>query len=450
MRELIRHILKEETSFVNHKGEYQKYDKIINKLVYLVFDEGICSFTWDAFEIPTRNGHVTQIILNFTPESFRELGYEKYHKLRTELKDAIMDYVPLFTQVYVAYDTTKCDDQLNESEHKQPKYLKVIESILEPFKDKDCVCDIKAKYKEEDDYYFVNIIVSNRDLDNKFPTNPQIRYYLGKLKREVSNYLHEYLPITFFVEIEDTPNCAGYNEYRNKLNESEDKKNSLLQTIENQGLYNFIDMSGLSFRDIKPILSKLPNVKGILKQFIRDFIFEKGTVWGENGASLDGYEIPLSNEKYIETIEVFDQESIKIEVWVFDVDQYGDREQKDQYVTSIKTLTNDELLAIVAWMMESIKEGTINESIVVKRRLDDLTRHITSTYKWLNPKRFDNFDEFLERVIFNVVRDFVSEIGDNQDYETQLKVREEIKPFVTQYIIDNYLEDIKYYFGIFT
>jgi hypothetical protein len=345
MRELIRHILKEETSFVNHKGEYQKYDKIINKLVYLVFDEGICSFTWDAFEIPTRNGHVTQIILNFTPESFRELGYEKYHKLRTELKDAIMDYVPLFTQVYVAYDTTKCDDQLNESE---------------------------------------------------------------------------------------------------------DKKNSLLQTIENQGLYNFIDMSGLSFRDIKPILSKLPNVKGILKQFIRDFIFEKGTVWGENGASLDGYEIPLSNEKYIETIEVFDQESIKIEVWVFDVDQYGDREQKDQYVTSIKTLTNDELLAIVAWMMESIKEGTINESIVVKRRLDDLSKHITSTYKWLNPKRFDNFDEFLERVIFNVVRDFVSELGDNQDYETQLKVREEIKPFVTQYIIDNYLEDIKYYFGIFT
>jgi hypothetical protein len=188
----------------------------------LVFDEGICSFTWDAFEIPTRNGHVTQIILNFTPESFRELGFEKYHKLRTELKDAIMDYVPLFTQVFVAYDTTKCDDQLNESEHKQPKYLKVIESILEPFKDKDCVCDIKAKYKEEDDYYFVNIIVSNKDLDDKFPTNPQIRYYLGKLKREVSNYLHEYLPITFFVEIEDTPNCAGYNEYRNKLNESED------------------------------------------------------------------------------------------------------------------------------------------------------------------------------------------------------------------------------------
>ena len=116
MRKLIKQILKEETSFVNHKENYQKYDKIINKLVYLVFDEGICSFTWDAFEIPTRNGHVTQIILNFTPESFRELGYEKYHKLRTELKDVIMNYVPLFTQVYVAYDTTKCDEQMNESE----------------------------------------------------------------------------------------------------------------------------------------------------------------------------------------------------------------------------------------------------------------------------------------------------------------------------------------------
>ena len=96
-----------------------------------------------------------------------------------------------------------------------------------------------------------------------------------------------------------------------------------------------------------------------------------------------------------------------------------------------------------------ILRETVNESTVVRRRLDDLSKHITSSYKWLNPRRFDNFDEFLNRVIFQSVRDFSSELG-IQDYERLLEVREEITPFVTQYINDNYLEDIKYYFEIFT
>jgi hypothetical protein len=90
----------------------------------------------------------------------------------------------------------------------------------------------------------------------------------------------------------------------------------------------------------------------------------------------------------------------------------------------------------------------VNESTVVRRRLDELPKHIKSSYKWLDPKRFGNFDEFLNRVIFQTVRDFSSELG-IQDYERLLEVREEIKPFVTQYINDNYLEDIKYYFDIF-
>lgn len=92
--------------------------------------------------------------------------------------------------------------------------------------------------------------------------------------------------------------------------------------------------------------------------------------------------------------------------------------------------------------------GVINESTVVRRRLDVLSKTITSTYKWLNPGAFSNFDEFLDRVIFSTVRDFSIELG-YEDYQTILKVREEIEPFVKQYIIENYLEDIKYYFDIF-
>ena len=96
-----------------------------------------------------------------------------------------------------------------------------------------------------------------------------------------------------------------------------------------------------------------------------------------------------------------------------------------------------------------ILRETVNESTVVRRRLGELPKHITSSYKWLDPKRFGNFDEFLNRVIFQTVRDFSSEELGIQDYERILEVREEIKPFVTQYINDNYLEDIKYYFDIF-
>jgi hypothetical protein len=41
----------------------------------------------------------------------------------------------------------------------------------------------------------------------------------------------------------------------------------------------------------------------------------------------------------------------------FDQDEYGHTEQNDQYITTINNLTNDELLTIIDWMMETIKNG---------------------------------------------------------------------------------------------
>ena len=37
----------------------------------------------------------------------------------------------------------------------------------------------------------------------------------------------------------------------------------------------------------------------------------------------------------------------------------------------------------------------------------ELRKYITSSFEWLNPKAFNNFDEFLERVIFSATRDYV-------------------------------------------
>jgi hypothetical protein len=141
----------------------------------------------------------------------------------------------------------------------------------------------------------------------------------------------------------------------NKLNESSIKEKSLINIIENEGLYDFIEMTGIDFNEVRSLLKHVDNPKEILKQYIREFVLEKGGVSGENYGSLFGLEIPLSNTKYVEDILVHDEDSIAIEIWEYHLDEYGHREQKDQYLTTINSLSNDELLTIVAWMMETIK-----------------------------------------------------------------------------------------------
>jgi uncharacterized protein (DUF2237 family) len=140
-------------------------------------------------------------------------------------------------------------------------------------------------------------------------------------------------------------------------NKSEDKKLKLVKLIEKDGLYNFIEMTGLDFNQVRSLLKQIDNPKEILKQYIREFVLEKGGVSGENYGSLFGLKIRLSNTKLINDIMVQDSDQIAVEIWEFYEDNYGQRITKDQYLTSINTLTNEELLSILSWMMETIKFG---------------------------------------------------------------------------------------------
>ena len=78
----------------------------------------------------------------------------------------------------------------------------------------------------------------------------------------------------------------------------------------------------------------------------------------------------------------------------------------------------------------------INESkelLLVKRRMDALLDYIEASYDWLSPRRFKDFDDFLERVVFTATRDFVAdEIGG--EYREQLKIRDELEPMVLELI----------------
>jgi hypothetical protein len=77
-----------------------------------------------------------------------------------------------------------------------------------------------------------------------------------------------------------------------------------------------------------------------------------------------------------------------------------------------------------------------NEMTLVKRRMHLLDEYIEMAYDWLSPRRFDNFEHFLKRVVFSATRDFVhDEIGG--EFEDQLNIREKLEPLVLRYIKNN-------------
>ena len=116
-------------------------------------------------------------------------------------------------------------------------------------------------------------------------------------------------------------------------------------------------MSGLDFNQVKSILNKMDNPKQIIKQYIREYVLEHDSIPGENYGSLIGLKIPLSNTKYVNDIMVQDSDQIAVEIWEYYEDNYGQRITKDQYLTTINNLTNEELLSILSWMMETIEIG---------------------------------------------------------------------------------------------
>jgi hypothetical protein len=82
------------------------------------------------------------------------------------------------------------------------------------------------------------------------------------------------------------------------------------------------------------------------------------------------------------------------------------------------------------------KINGLNESkemLRIKRRMDAVLNYIEASYDWLSPRRFDNFEHFLKRVVFSAARDFVAdEIGG--EYEEQLNIREKLEPMILELV----------------
>ena len=342
----------DEGNVINESDE-SKQERKFNKLIqnvedYLNSNEYPSVKKFTVYYEDTHDDVIVNIFFN-VEDSIR-LGGGINSVIKRVGKQVMKDLevFPLSFKYYIHFDR-----DINESKENEPKYLNVIKDIIEPFKYEDCVCDIRVLYNEEDDMYLIDVEISLFDLQKKFYTGVGGNHYVKTLRLQITKSIKDYLPIdNFYVGSYASPNCKW-----KPLNESDNKEQSLQKLIDQYGLYEFIKMSGLDFNQVKSILNKMDNPKELLKQYIRQFVIEDDPNSGENSGVLIGVEIPLSNTKYVNDIMVQDSDQIAVEIFEFGQDEYGHIEQKDQYLTTINILTNEELLSILSWMMEIIQNG---------------------------------------------------------------------------------------------
>jgi len=250
------------------------------------------------------------------------------------------------------------NQSLNESEEKQAKYLSILKDLVEPFKKEDCVCDVGVFYDTEDDMYTVTLEVGMKELRGKSNNSFVRAEYVRALRRDIKTTVKDYLPIqNIYISSIATPGCGSERWWNDSMNESSVKEKSLINIIEKEGLYNFIEMTGLDFNKVRSLIKQMDNPKEILKQYIREFVLEHDGTSDGNYGSLFALRLPLSNIKYVNDILVQDSDQIAVEIWGYEEDEYGHTEQTEQYLTSINNLSNDELLSIISWMMETIEGG---------------------------------------------------------------------------------------------
>ena len=346
-----------------NKSEDKKL-KLVKEMIYSLFDEV------EFIEVDT-NYQGKPLIKIYHDVEDTAANYDNWlqHQIRDKIQEITGDGIILspwwapewdinkkLADFYIDAQKIEYDDEgnvINESENKKSNYLDLIKKLVEPFKNEVGVCDIKASYDDDDDMYSVYIVTGTEEMNDKFFYVPMIQSHISKLRINVKTTIKDYLPIdNLYVGSYGKPNCGW-----KPINESDNKEQSLKKLIDQYGLYVFMKMTGLDFNQVKSILNKMDNPKELLKQYISEFVLEHGGSTGENYGSLFALQIPLSDTKYVEDIIVHGDNSIALEIWEYHLDEYGHREQKDQYLTTINSLTNDELLSIISWMMEVIEEG---------------------------------------------------------------------------------------------
>jgi len=85
-------------------------------------------------------------------------------------------------------------------------------------------------------------------------------------------------------------------------------------------------------------------------------------------------------------------------------------------------------------------------NLFVRRRLETFGKYVSSSYKWLNPRAYNNYDDFFTGVVFRSVSDLLTEEMD-LDYDTYLKLMDQVLPFMGKYVEKEYGDRIREYYN---
>ena len=112
---------------------------------------------------------------------------------------------------------------LNES--KTSQHLKLMNNLLDPFKEEDCLCDIKVSFDVEENNYDVYLVFSQKELRYKFSDLNGLRAWVLEMKNDVIKDLEAFLRIwNIFIGYYTIPHCGW-----SPLNESEDNEEKKIQ-----------------------------------------------------------------------------------------------------------------------------------------------------------------------------------------------------------------------------
>ena len=147
------------------------------------------------------------------------------------------------------------------------KYTKIAKAIADDFKTEDFVCDIDVYYYA--DKYEVAVKINKKEFEKKYE-NIDINYanilmkgYLDRLKRTIRQEIKSVLPVEVLVWFKQI-NCDK------GLNESENKKSGLLRAIEEDGLYEVMQDTGLCLPKIYTKTGELP--REVFERYVKDFL----------------------------------------------------------------------------------------------------------------------------------------------------------------------------------
>lgn len=249
-------------------------------------------------------------------------------KIRRILKEETEDMLPLEQAVADFIN-------MNLSEYDLPEgfYKVAVDIVYDNYGRQECL--ISMLFKKS---------FSMKDSD-------KLHIIMNEIKKEINGYFGDmftYLGIgTSTVQVyNDTKDWINQKKNK-KLNESDNKKKSLLNVIETTGLYHFIEMTNLSLSEVTEQVGELS--RKTLEQFIIDFIDENGYNVSYDDSKRIMLTIPIKNVVWVDYISS-NGDILWVEISEFENGNH--REPTDVYTTSANNLEDIDILKIVETMIQ--------------------------------------------------------------------------------------------------